>query len=372
MVNMKKIGLVTFHRAHNYGAVLQCYALLNIIKKNHDIEIIDYNFGKIYANYKVITPPGKNLIKYVKVFLDDIFNLKRKRMRHKAFQDFISTEFQMGKEYCSASEIINDNLYYEILLTGSDQVWNPGITGGLSDIYTLNFGKKDVKRISYAASLGNEQSVMKFKYDYKRLLSKIDKISVREESAKNELVKILPQKKVEVVLDPTLLLTKEEWDNIISDCKPENEKYILAYVVKFDKNFVKIANELSEKTGLKIIHFGKTNKGLKNICRNAYIEGPLEFVNLIKNAEYVVATSFHATVFSIIFNKKFWIVPHSTTGSRVIDLLKKFEILDRSVKTLEEFKEKNYDDEINYIKVNEILKLEREKSINWLIDAIDK
>ena len=121
-----------------------------------------------------------------------------------------------------------------------------------------------------------------------------------------------------------------------------------------------------------MIHFDKRNKGLKNVLRSSYTEGPLEFINLIKNAEYVIATSFHATVFSIIFSKKFWIVPHKTTGSRVTDLLNKFGISNRAVNTFDEFKVKNYNEEIDYEKVNKILEKERKKSLDWLIDAIEK
>ena len=93
---------------------------------------------------------------------------------------------------------------------------------------------------------------------------------------------------------------------------------------------------------------------------------------LVKNAEYVIATSFHATAFSIIFNKKFWVVPHKTTGSRVTDLLKKLDISNRAVNSLEEFEKLNFDEDIDYENVNKILEKEREKSINWLIDAIEK
>lgn len=356
---MKKTGILTFHRAHNYGATLQAYALQ--IKTNSFI--IDYYSSYIYNQYKIFKPLRKNVFKYIVSTIRTIRNYTIHKERYINFENFISKLNLINIDKVST---------LDVLITGSDQVWNPGITGGLSDFYTLNFGKDNIKRISYAASIGNVNNVEKYKQEYKEKLSKLDKISVREESAKTELEKILPTKDIEVVLDPTLLLTKQEWNNKIKNISSESEKYILVYVVEENDEYIKIVNELSHKTGLGVIHFGEKNPGYYNEKKTCYTKGPLEFVNLIKNADYIVATSFHATVFSIIFNKKFWVVPHKSTGSRVTDLLKKLEISNRAVNTLEEFNNRNYDEEIDYKKVNKILEKEREKSINWLIDAIEK
>lgn len=354
-----KIGILTFHKAHNYGASLQTMALQKMTKAY----VVDYYDNNIYNQYKIIKPLRKNMIKYMIDFILELPYLNKNIVRHKKFENFIKKLPKV--DYKNIFDI-------NILITGSDQVWNPEITGGISDVYTLNFCNDNIKRISYAASIGNEKNVQKYKEDYKTKLSRLDRISVREESAKEELQKILPEKKIEVVLDPTLLLTKKEWEEEIKDIKDEKEKYILGYYVKEDEEFEKITNELSKKTGLKVIHFDKRNRGLKNVLRSAYTEGPLEFINLIKKAEYIVATSFHATVFSIIFNKKFWIVPHKTTGSRVTDLLKKFGISNRAVNTIDEFKERDYNEEIDYERVNKKLEEERKKSIKWLMDAIEK
>ena len=141
-------------------------------------------------------------------------------------------------------------------------------------------------------------------------------------------------------------------------------------MVAEDPEYYKVIEYLSEKTGLKIIHASKRNKGIKNILRNAYTDGPIEFIKLIKNAEYVIATSFHATVFSIIFHKKFWIIPPKKTSSRITDLLKMLNIENRAIDSLENFKEKKYDEEINYSEVDEKLQAQREISLNFLDNAI--
>ena len=260
------------------------------------------------------------------------------------------------------------------MITGSDQVWNYQITNGLSDVYTLNFGNNNIKRISYAASIGVKEIPENLKESYKSKISKIDKISVREESAKSALSSLMGNRDINVVLDPTLLLRKEAWNDLIANnhkTMPE-EKYIFAYVVEKNNEYYNIVNYLSKLTGLKVVHFDKIGIRYKNVLENRYTGGPDDFISLIKNAEYVIATSFHATVFSIIFNKKFWVVPHKTTGSRVTDLLKKLDISNRAVNSLEEFEKLNFDEDIDYENVNKILEKEREKSINWLIDAIEK
>ena len=172
-------------------------------------------------------------------------------------------------------------------------------------------------------------------------------------------------------MDPTLLISREEWEDDIEKIEKNGCKYIVAYVVEPDVEYIKIVNDLSEKTGLKVIHFGLKNPGYKNVLKSAYTEGPLEFVNYIKNAEYVVATSFHATVFSILFNKKFFIVPHRKTGARVTNLLDKLGIEGRTFSNYEEFKNIDYDFETDWNKVESKLEMERKKSLDWLINAIE-
>lgn len=365
---MKKIGIITFHSAHNYGAVLQAYALQS---KLEDATIINYRNNDIEKHYKVFNLyKGKNIIKIIKSFCANIVFYKRNKKRYNKFEMFLKKNIKMTKEYFNEEELKNNPPKFDIYITGSDQVWNYEITNGIKDSYTLNFGDNKIKRISYAASIGNAFLKKELKKEYRKKISKIDYISVREEKAKDILIDSGIKKDISVVLDPTLLLTGNEWNNKILNMQNEKEKYILAYVVEPNEEYYKIVNYLSQITGLKVIHFEKRGNKYKNVLRSAYTDGPLEFVNLIKNAEYVIATSFHATVFSIIFNKKFWIIPHKKTGSRVTNLLKKLNINDRTVENLTEFKYIEIEKKINYKEVEQILDCEREKSINFIKNAI--
>lgn len=366
---MKKIGILTFHNAYNYGAMLQAYALQKKISTKNYVEIIDYRNKVIEKQYKLIRPYQKSLKKFIKSLCGDIImfplNLKRKNV----FIKFMKKRYILSSKIKTSKDLDDIIRKYDVIIVGSDQVWNIGLTEGLSNIYTLNFDSKALK-ISYAASVGDASQINENIDVFQEKLKDINYISVREEDARDELSKII-QKKIKVVLDPTLLLKKEEWEELLDKGKYDEEKYILAYVVEADKEYIKIVNDLSQKTGLKVIHFNKFNPGYNNVLKNAYTEGPLEFVNYIKNAEYVVATSFHATVFSIIFNKKFFIIPHKKTGSRVTNLLDKLGIKGRTFNSFNEFKKIDYNFDTNWEEVNNKLDIERENSINWLFNAIN-
>ena len=365
---MKKIGILTFHSVPNYGAMLQAYALQEKLRNTgYESYIINYKNSKIENRYKIVDITNiETLIKsFIKLML-----YPNKIKRNRVFYDFMKKNMKLSKRYSNEESLKKDYPEYDIYITGSDQVWNSDITHGLSDIYTLNFGGNEIQRISYAASIGKAEINDEEKEVFVEKLKILDKISVREKNGQQILKNIL-NKEIETVLDPTMLFEKEEWQGKVKNIEKTNEKYIVAYVVSPDEQYIKIVNDLSEKTGLKVIHFGMKNPGYKNVLKSAYTEGPLEFVNYIKNAEYVVATSFHATVFSIIFNKKFFIIPHKKTGARVTNLLEKLEIKNRTFSSLEEFKNIDYNFETDWEKVNKNLEIEREKSLQWLENAIN-
>lgn len=362
---MKKIGIITFSWAHNYGALLQTFALQeNLLINNNDVKIINYitrENKKQYSPYRLSSNIRGNIT--------NMLFLPKAIKKNFKFRKFIHKNLLLTKQYYGFKQLYKNAPEFDIYITGSDQVWNPKITKGLSDAYTLNFGENNIKRISYAASVGDATLINANKEIFKTKLKKIDKISVREDDAKLELQKII-KKNIEIVLDPTLLLSREQWDKKVGESKKQKEKYILAYVVEEDPEYKKIVNYLSEKTGLKVIHFERRKSKYNSVLKTAYTEDPFEFVNLIKNAEYVVATSFHATVFSIIYNKKFFIVPHKKTGARVINLLNKLNIVGRNFDTFEEFKNIDYNLNTDWEKVNKKLEEERKKSIDWLKNAI--
>lgn len=367
---MKKVGIITFHNVPNYGAFLQAYALQTKLSNlDYDNVIINYINPDITNRYMPIDIT--NFLTLVKSFVK-IFIKPQRVIRYYIFQEQISKYMVLTDKIKLKNDVINEFKKFDVLITGSDQVWNSDITNGLSDIYTLNINDRNIKKISYAASVGNKISENQG-YLFEKKLLNLNHISVREKTTKQELKKIIKDKDIFEVIDPTLLLRRAEWDSIISNINRNNfdNKYIFIYELTPNDEFEKIVNTIQSKTGLPIYCLSTNRKAYKN-CKYKDLSTPFEFVNYIKNAEYIVTTSFHATVFSIIFNKKFWVVPHKTTGSRVTDLLKKLDISNRAVNSLEDFKKLDFDEDIDYKNANKILEKEREKSINWLIDAIEK
>lgn len=240
-------------------------------------------------------------------------------------------------------------------------------------MYTLNFGKNvsDVTKIVYGASIGNEELLEKHKDDFYKKLQSVDLLSVREEAVIAPLYKIT-NREVEKVLDPTLLLEKEDWDKLILENKAtslKNKKYILVYTLFENEEITKIANYLSEKTGLKIVHFRKYN-AYNNELTSLYSKGPVDFINAFKNAEYIITNSFHGLVFSIIFERKFYAVMPKERAGRLKDLIDTLSLNSRSVSTLKDVQALDIDEQIDYKKAKEILDKEKEKSIEYLKKGI--
>lgn len=367
---MKKIGIITFHRAHNYGAVLQVYALQKKLSQKYETKIIDYRNKELEKSYDVININKKNIKGTIKSLISFIIYHNKILKRYKKFENFINNELNLTKMYNSEKSLQDEPPELDVYITGSDQVWNYNISEKKINAYTLNFGNDNIERISYAASIGTDNLNEQHKEEYINNIKKINAISVREKKAKEYLQKKI-NREIEVTLDPTLLMTRKEWENSFNLTAKEKERYIFGYTLTDDKSYYEIINYLSEMTGYKIIHVGKRNKGIKNVLRNAYSDGPIEFLKLIKNAEYVVTSSFHATVFSIIFNKKFWVVPPKKTSSRITNLLDKVNLSNRAIRTFDDFKKQKYDEKIDYKKVDNILEHDINKSINWLDNAIN-
>lgn len=355
---MKKIGIVTFHRTYNYGAYLQSFAL----SKYLDAKIIDYYCKNIYRQYKIIKPLRKNMFKYCLNFFSTVLHIRKELRRKANFEKAINHLKMIPFSYDEINSL-------DYLITGSDQVWNHDIVGEISDVYTLNFGNKKITRISYAASIGNSDDIQKYKAEYLKKLSKIDYISVREKNLVEPLEKLL-NKQVKNVIDPTLLLSSEEWDNYLDKTEYFPPNYIFAYVVEPDSEFIKAVNFLVEQTGYEVIHAGLKNPGFKGKVTSIYSLGPFSFINYIKNAKYVVTTSFHATIFSIIFHKEFYTIPHKKTGSRVTELLKQIQLEDKIFNSSLELSKKINQEKTNWLEVDNNLNKLINESKDWINTVI--
>lgn len=368
---MKKIEIITFQNAHNYGATLQTYALQKFLKENnYNTEDINYKNKVIGDQYQIIKINKSNFLSWGKSVVVSLIQFVPNCIRYNRFEKFIKNNIKLSKEYKSEKELTNNPPDADVYITGSDQVWNTTITNGLRNAYTLNFGSNVINRISYAASIGNPIIYDYEEKFYKEKISKINHVSVREKIAKDNLEKI-GLKDVKVCIDPTLLLDKKIWNNLIENKKAIKQDYIFAYEVKPEQEYYDIVNNFSSENNLGVVHFERKGKKYNKVIKNAYTSGPMEFLTLLKNSRYVICTSFHATVFSIIFHKDFYVIPHKETGNRVTNLLELLNVNGRVFYSYDEFKKRNREDKIAWDSVDKKLEELRKDSTEWLINAIE-
>lgn len=359
----KKIGILTFHNAINYGAILQCYALQTVIKeKGYNVEVLDYTpcyFNKVFFDplkpWKAVGIKNK-LKSFVKCIVR-YKQLKNESIKQKELKRFISENLVISNPI--NQEVIDS---FDTIITGSDQVWNLELLEN-DTTYLLDFSN-NINRVSYAASF-KVLDIDEFAYQaYKTYLPNFSHISVRENNLKTYLKKELNIESTNV-LDPTLLLSNKKWLSLIKKEKLIKDKYLLIYYVNQPLNLVSKAFEYAKSHELKVISLNEI-KGYDDYYNysSASIE---EFLNLIKNAEVIYTTSFHGMAFSIIFNKEFYFeVPENSynNNERLLDLSNKLNLSNRNI-SLEQAKEK-----INWTGVNALLMKEIELSNNFLNDSI--
>lgn len=360
-----KIGIITFHRPLNYGAILQTYALVKKINDiNYDAEIIDYRNScheKVLNNMNFKTASG------IKARIKSLIFAKINKNKKYKFQQFTNNNIKISKIIYDQKNVNESNKEYDFFITGSDQVWNLNLTNG-DYTYFLNFVKSDINKISYASSFGYSKIPEKYKQETARSLNNYKKISVREQQAAN-IINDLLNKDVDVVLDPTLLLTKKEWLKISKKVTFRvPEKYILLYAVSPTKEDFEMAKKFSKIVKMKIILINYNMKYIFGM-KNCFDMGPEEFIWLIENASYVLTNSFHGTAFSINFNKEFYVrlsKKENNGNSRIENIINLTKLNNR-------YLDENCiinKEKINWKEVNKIINEERNRSIKFLKENI--
>lgn len=369
---MKKVSLITLQNVPNYGSVLQCYATEQTIKKmGYEIETINYlpermtKLGML-KNIKYKTKKLEQSI--VLRTMARIVIFPSYLLRFRRFKKFRDKYLNMTKKvYRNYDDILSDIPKADIYCTGSDQVWNSEWNDEIDKSLFLGYAPDNKRKIAYAASFGKKELENSEKNKTKEMLKRYDKISVRENSGV-EILNSLGINDAVNVLDPTLLLSGDEWRKLISN-KYNKKKYILVYNLNRNKKIDNYAKKLSEKTGLKIIYLSyqlhEFYKKGKMIC-NPHVE---DFISLIDNAEYVISDSFHATAFSINLNTQFVIVYPGKFSTRLQSLLKINNLENRVAKDENDLSITN--NEIDYAQVNKIMNIERKKSLQWVKNALE-
>lgn len=380
---MKKIGLLSVYN-HNYGSILQAYAMQTVLRDlGNTVEIIYYKKNNIIkqAMRLFYLPLLKATIKmkwktlYCKFFQRATYNGVLVG-REKAFCKFIQNNMIFSEQYIGRESLIKGTNNYDCFVLGSDQVWNPMNLGG--DFYTMSFIPDNKVKITYAPSFGVSQIPQMQRKKTKEYLERIDYISVRENDGVR-IVKELTGRDVVQVVDPTILVEKTMWDNIKGN-RIIQENYILCYFISSNAEYRKFAENLAKKTGLKLVaiphvdEYVKSDQGFGDIIPE--IVGPIEFVNLISNASYVCTDSFHGSVFSTLYERPFFTFARYTnqgkdsTNSRLYSYLKLIGMENRMYSADCQIEEKDLiAPAFDTAKKN--LEQMRIKSLQYLIDALN-
>tara|TARA_B110000090_G_scaffold165841_1_gene183879 strand:+ start:6962 stop:8110 length:1149 start_codon:yes stop_codon:yes gene_type:complete len=325
---LTKVGIMTF-MLHNYGAVLQAYALQAYLKKQEGLDVCNIDFRTDWHDKddKIFNLQGRFKTKLA-TFVYTLLRYPGLKKRKLCTSKFKKKYFSLTQRIHSEKELISKPPEMDIYVTGSDQVFNPN--GLFPNVYFLNFSKGSGKKVAYAPSFGGCDFSNNFSKQIEPMISDFEKLSCREEEGADFLSKIV-KTDVPVLVDPTFLLNAEEWSTVAS---PPNikGKYIFIYDLAGDENLIQIANKIKDKTGYKIVCLSCNIRKFYNIEKHLYSCGPAEYLCLIKNAEYVVADSFHGAVFSIIFNKSFFVYvspKKENVSSRIYNLAKLLNFNDR-------------------------------------------
>lgn len=323
-----KIGILTFHYAYNYGATLQSYALQTCLESfGCIVYFIDHRNKQILKDYTAFDIRRfimRNPVSFIKRIVHECRYYKIRKQRANAFETFISKHLHL----CDISEI-NSNPF-DLIIIGSDQVWNYNLTGGFDEFYWGEIEKPEKTKIaSYAASMQDSwPSCLDMKIA--DLLENFNYLSVREKKLAKKLQRLLPSKEIHTVVDPTLLLSREEWDKIAHNPKIASH-YLLLYQVDINNAAEHLAKKIAEERNLIVIKlYAQMDKPHSS---SVSCSSPADFVGLFKYASFVVCSSFHGTVFSIIYGKSFYSIKVEGKSSRVESLLSTFDLEDRLIET---------------------------------------
>ena len=343
------VKIVTYHSAHNYGALLQCASLYRTLKSmDNDTAVYDYVSPKIADSYKLIKHS-----KGLKGKAAQVLTLPVKLRKKILFEKFLNKNIDLSKDY-------DEN---DIFITGSDQVWNYRATD-FDKTYFLDFVKDNKNKNSYAASFGISSIEAEYVPEYKRLLENFNNISVREDTGE-KIVKEICGKDAEVMPDPVFLTTVDEWKKL---AKPKRNKkeYILMYLMVKTPTAIAFAKKLSDKTGLPVYFIDNYAMNLPKCFKVKRGQGPAEFLSLFAGCKYVVTNSFHGTAFSIMFNKKMYVelLPEQYgVNSRIHNVLNCYDLFDRIIN---EKMPEDINEDIDFSKINEKIETERARGIEYL------
>ncbi|XVH58076.1 polysaccharide pyruvyl transferase family protein [Providencia hangzhouensis] len=365
-----KVGLVTTHFTINYGAVLQAYALhKSILNLGYDCDVIDYApqdavYGnKSSYNFSNLRASVGSIIKFA-----NVKHRKEIQKKKRYFSRFLEDKFNLSdSKFTSIEDVKNNISNYDAFVCGSDQIWNLNLIDDPVFFLQFNDVRPDANYIAYAPSVSERLTESQYQTILERT-KHFNKVSIREKN-EAEYINSISDKEVVNVIDPVFLFDKSQWNDVAQDPKIDGE-YILCFEVSSDRNFTEGLKYVRDKLGLKLVTI---NTKPYNKHGSDYLltdVSPEEFVGLLKNATFVFTSSFHATAFSVIYEKHFIAMANKKRSSRHASLLSHSGCEHRLVYTLDDLKKINLLDE----KLHENTKLNiskiRDFSLKYLNDSL--
>lgn len=345
---LNKVGIVTYHRSINYGAVLQAYALAKaLLRLGCQPEVIDYQPAIRRGVYTLVPFWSRETFRRLAqadgvadyAARNFLFHAQKLR-RNERFQSFIQSRIPMtAQEFGDIDALRQHRFEHAAFVCGSDQIWNSSGGHRFDPGYYLDFVAEGRPRIAYAPSFGSRDLPEDQHERVGGLISKFTALSAREQSGV-ALIQRLTGREATRVLDPTLLLTREEWLPIAADSLPVTAPYVLCYCPAFSAGLIEFARQLRRRFGYRLVAvdtYGPTRSWLwKSIgagIHTFYEAGPAEFLHLVAQSQMVLTTTFHGTAFALNFQKPFltWLRPGMPVNTRIEEMLQKYDLSERIV-----------------------------------------
>lgn len=353
-----KTAIITFHFVNNFGGALQAYALQETVRKEcgSDVLIIDYrNLFITFTDLVRLFPITGNF----REILSGLGSMGERFGRIRGFRAFRKNRMVLSPTRFGELALKADPPEADVYICGSDQIWNPFLTFGLRGPYFLDFVKDHCRRIAYAPSFGNGTIPSYFHPAIKKHLEKFDALSVRERTG-IQLVKELTGRNADQLIDPTFLLTKEEWEKIA--VPPDiQEPYLLLYIMQSDERMFSYARKLKERLKIPVVEISRYGYRPDFVDRTLVDVSPEEFLGLFQHAAYICTNSYHGFIFSLIFEKPFCLIPSKRFRARIYNLaeLLSMEIREATPETVEDTV---YDRKM----VKNVISAERQRAVRWL------
>lgn len=329
-----KIGLLTIHYANSYGGNLQAFATQVVLSKYGEAKIIDYKTRDLENSMQLIrwSGGGRAILRAGK----DVFRMFPRRRLLKKFKDFSSTYFNLTKPVRDKKTLEAVACDFDVLVCGSDQIWNPNVLGAFDLAYMLNFGSSQ-RKVSFASSAGSYSFSDSELPMVKSCLRSFHALACRELDTARKISQALDGRNVEHVLDPTLMLSKDEWMSALRiDAKETSEPYILVYTLKKDELVRGVIEYSRRKLGCRVIVIDQDSFLGFAADEHLMDASPLDYISLFSGASFVITNSFHGTAFAVNFKVPFLITRPETGANRIEGFLTAVGLKNRYVASVDE------------------------------------